>query len=328
MQDDLGHGLELAGERGTLTGRQFWVDKGERILGHATAESSRVHLDAVLGIPLRTQISQVQVVEKGFRIHGRKGRSPETECTRDCSTLQCNPFFMDHTVGHPIHVVQKNQLGEGMWLDLFHSLLHSRMMPLKAASVGSKSRKVLLLEGSGTAGRILVSLLVVESIKVVIAPKVWIQENLPQDGLVKLGGVEFRSNLVGWHTCKGRDNPRKQTSQPPGGSFEHLMILGHVGMGKARFRPFLNVKPHHIHEQWNQELGGHASSRPRSRKAIAKDSFNPSIPPLASTGRHGVAHALPNLHGNRHIGRSPNAPPLVVGQVGIAQHANLQFKQP
>jgi hypothetical protein len=53
------------------------------------------------------------------------------------------------------------------------------MMPFKAPRVLPESLKVLWLEGAGAARLVLVSLLPVESIKVVVGSKLRIQEDLP-----------------------------------------------------------------------------------------------------------------------------------------------------
>jgi hypothetical protein len=106
-----------------------------------------------------------------------------------------------------------------------------------------------------------------------------------------------------------------------------LRVFANVLVGKSRFGPGLDIKAHDVHEPGNEKLGGEAGGSGRG-ESLAKDAFDASIPPLASGTGQGVTHALPDFHGDGDIGRSPNRPPLVVGQIGIPEHANLEFKEP
>ena len=327
MQNHLGGRLDFSDKTGPLTGRQFFIDKGKGILGHVGGKGSGISLDAVLGIPLRTQIGNIEAIEKGLVVHFGKGRSPQNHGAGDRGALEGDPFFMNDIVGHPIHVIQEDQFGKGMRFDAFHGFLDGRMMPFKATGILAQGIKVLLFQGAGTAGLVLVALFVIKSVKVIVTAKFGIQKDFPQNAFVKLGGIKLGANLIGRHAGKGGQNAGEQASEPNGTLLNDMVILANVGMGKAGFGPFLNVEADHVHEPGNEVLNGKTGRSGRG-KALAKDAFNAAIPPFAAAARHGMAHAFPHLHGDRHVGTPPNGPPLVVGQVRIAEHANLEFKEP
>mmetsp|Transcript_23467 Transcript_23467/g.65284 ORF Transcript_23467/g.65284 Transcript_23467/m.65284 type:complete len:214 (+) Transcript_23467:738-1379(+) len=201
------------------------------------------------------------------------------------------------------------------------------MVPFKASGIVFECFEEFLLESSGTARLVLVSLFVVEAVKVVVGSKFGIHKNLSQNSFVEFHSVEFRSNLVGRDTGKRGQDAGKQTTEPPGRTLNDMVVLRHVGMGKTSFRPLLNVESNHVHEPGDNVLGGKPSGS-TGGKSLAKDTFDTTIPPLSSTAGHGVTHATPHLHGHIDIGASPDAPPLVVGEVGVPQHTNLELEQP
>ena len=149
---------------------------------------------------------------------------------------------MNNTVRHPIHVIQKNQLGKRLRLYAFHRFLDRRVVPFKAVGSLLQGFKVFLHQSTRTAGLVLVSLFVVESVKVVVTSKIWIQENFLQNTLVKFDCVKFWTNLVRGDTSEWGQNTWKETTEPPCRIFNHVVILLDVVMRKASFCLFFNIE--------------------------------------------------------------------------------------
>ena len=201
------------------------------------------------------------------------------------------------------------------------------MVPFEAASVRTECFEVLRLERIRATSLVLVSFLVIEPIKVIVSSEIGVKENFTKDALVKLGSVKLRSDLVRWYTREGSKNPRKKTTKPPSRSLDHLIVLGNILVRESGLRPSLDVEANHIHEPGNEELGGESGGA-TGGESLTEDALDASIPPLASARGHGVSHALPNSHGDVHVGGSPDGPPLIVGKLGIAQHSDFELKEP
>mmetsp|Transcript_16125 Transcript_16125/g.40430 ORF Transcript_16125/g.40430 Transcript_16125/m.40430 type:complete len:355 (-) Transcript_16125:60-1124(-) len=201
------------------------------------------------------------------------------------------------------------------------------MVPFEASGIFLEGLKVLCLQRSRAARLVAVSLFEVKSVKVVGASEFGIHKDSLQNVLVEFVGVKFWTNLVWRDTKEGRNNAGEELAGPPGSIVDKVVVASDVVMRKSLFGPFLKVESQKEHQKGNEELGAE-SGRSGGVKSLAEDSLDAAIPPLASGSRHGVAHSLPDLEGNRHIRVTPDAPPLVVCQFGVVEHADLELKEP
>mmetsp|Transcript_54895 Transcript_54895/g.81677 ORF Transcript_54895/g.81677 Transcript_54895/m.81677 type:complete len:300 (-) Transcript_54895:149-1048(-) len=201
------------------------------------------------------------------------------------------------------------------------------MVPLKAACIFTQGIEMFFLECSGAARLVLVSPVQIESVKVVGAAKVGIHKNFPQNCLVKFHRVKFGSDLV-WRNSSERSNKgREETTHVPGCSFNDDVVGLHILVRETLFCPLLKVESDRIHDEGDEKFGEEAS-RSRGDKSLTEDAFDPPIPPLAPSCRHGVSHSLPNVKGNRDVGGSPDAPPFLVCEFWVPKHADFKFKEP
>jgi len=201
------------------------------------------------------------------------------------------------------------------------------MVPFETARIIAQCIKMFFLECSGTTGFVFVSLVQIKPIKIIGTAKFWIHENPPENGLVEFSRVEFGSDLVGRNTGKRSNNAREEPTHAHRRSCDKVVIGSDVVLRKSLFGPFLEVEAHHVEDKGNHEFGTESGGS-RGDKALAEDAFDASVPPLAATRGHGVAHSFPNLEGNRNVGTSPDAPPFLICKFRIAEHSDFEFKEP
>ena len=221
-----------------------------------------------------------------------------------------------------IYQTYQDKLCERVGTHAFHGFLYSCVVPFKAPSVSTESFKILLLQGSRTASLIFVTLLKIKSVEVVGAAEIWIQQDFSKKSFVEFDRIKLWPNLVFGHTSKGRQDTRKELATPPRHALDGAIVLGNVLVRKARRSPRLGIKASQ-EKQPREDRLHNVARRSRRGVSVAEDSFETTVPPLASTLAHGVAHTFPDVHGRIDIRRAPDGPPFVVGEFRITEHADF-----